>query len=377
MVTLILQPDAVVLPDSLAAGAQVAITDGVVEDVGVHLAREAETIAGTLLPGFVDLQVNGAGGHGVDAGDREALDHIARIVAARGAAAFLPTVITAPMDDLTRQVAAVADWIEGERDPAGATPLGIHVEGPFLLSAGAHDPGALCDPDPDRVDAVLQAGRGHVRLVTLAPSREGAAAAVAQFRAAGVTVALGHGAGTEGITACVAAGATMATHLYNAMGPFDHRNPGMAFTILDDRTLACTLIVDGVHVHEVALRHAFRILGVRRFVLITDCVSAMGMPDGEYTLGGASVVLRDGSVRTKDGTLAGAALTMHDAAANFLRMIPEAGPWSLAQVAAVNPARLIGAREFGRIAPGRRARFSLLGADGSLQTVDHSEPKMR
>ena len=368
----LLQPDAVVLGHTLAVGAQVAVEDTRVRGITFEKAADAERLPGTLLPGFVDLQVNGAAGHSVGEADTEGLEQIARTVAQNGAVAFLPTLITCPFPALLEKVAAVAAWIGNREQHTGARPLGIHVEGPFLVNAGAHDEGALLDPTPERVQQLVEAGAGQIKLVTLAPSRPGAPTAVEQLRAAGITVALGHGEGDAGIADCVASGAAMATHLFNAMGTGHHRDPGMAYTIMDHPELSCGLILDGVHVHDVMVRQAWERIGVERFVLVTDCVSAMGMPDGEYDLDGMSVTLRDGTVRNSGGVLAGSALTMFGAAASFLRTIPSVSPWGLARVAATNPATVIGARDVGRIEPGSLARFTLLGEDGSLRTVSCS-----
>lgn len=369
-----LQPDGVVLEQGLTSGAQIEVADGLVQ--AVHLNRDgaAERVQGTLLPGFVDLQINGAGGRSVQEATPEALDEVARVSALHGGIAFLPTLITAPFDDLLEQVKGVADWIDSRLEnpqPGAAIPLGMHVEGPFLVTPGAHPPECLIDPTPERIQALLEAGRGRISLLTLAPSREGAPQAVATLSKAGVCVSLGHGTGTTGIAECVAAGATKATHLFNAMGPWNHRDPGMVGTVLDSDGLSCGLIADGIHVNQVWVRQAARCLGVDRLVLVTDCASAMGMPDGDYQLSDMTVTLRDGAVRNKDGTLAGSALTMLEAAQNYLRWLPKADAVSLARVAAANPAALVDEQErFGRIAPGAVARFALLHSDGTVTGLD-------
>ncbi len=371
MATHLLQPDVLVLDHAVAASPLVEIADGRIRSVRFDKSNGdagAQRIVGALLPGLVDLQVNGAGGRAVDEAGTEALDHVAKTVAEHGAAAFLPTLITAPFESIVEQVAAVAEWIDSKPE-GGAVPLGIHVEGPFLSNAGAHPPEAMIDPAQDKIESLLAAGRGTIRLVTLSPSRPGAAAAVAQFCAAGVSVSLGHGSGEDGIAECVAAGATMATHLFNAMGPSDHRNPGMPGRIMDDAALSCSFIVDGIHVHEMRLRHAVKTIGVERTVLISDSVSAMGMPDGEYALGSQTVTLRDGAVRNSDGTLAGSALTMEAAVENFARAVPTAGPWTLARIASTNPARMIGADDWGKIAVGAHAKFAHLRPDGTIRAV--------
>ena len=143
----------------------------------------------------------------------------------------------------------------------------------------------------------------------------------------------------------------------------------MAATLVDTAEITCCLIPDGHHVHPVFVRQALKCVGVRRCVLVTDSVAATGMPDGDYLLGTTPVSLADGQVRTRDGTLAGAAITMHAAGRRFLEMVPDASAWTLAQVAATNPARCIGAKDWGVIEPGRRAVFTLLADDGSCTTV--------
>jgi N-acetylglucosamine-6-phosphate deacetylase len=215
----------------------------------------------------------------------------------------------------------------------------------------------------------LTAARGRLRLVTLAHARAGAASATAQLVAAGVTVALGHCDRSDGFAACVEAGARAVTHLFNVMGPLHHREVGTAGLALDDDRVTCPLIADGVHVHPAMLRHAFKILGPDRVVLVTDAVGAAGMPDGDYTLAGAAVRSEGGVVRDAHGRLAGSALTMALAARNFLRFVPQAGPWTLARAAATNPARLAAAGHLGALAIGKRARATLLGDDGSFTAI--------
>lgn len=373
MTTHLLQPERIVLPDAIAVGAVVEIVDGVIHDIRFGAEPGAKRLPGTLLPGLIDLQVNGASGRSVQEATPEALDVIAQNIGEHGASAFLPTLITEEWTTLLEQVRATTAWA-GNYSGTGATPLGIHVEGPFLANAGAHDPDCLIDPTPERVRDLIEAGAGKIALVTLAPSRTGAPAAVRALREAGITVALGHGRGQEGITECVDAGATMATHLFNAMGHGNHRDPGMANALMDKRGITCCLIPDGHHVHPILIRQALKLLGVARCVLVTDSVSATSMPDGNYLLGHLPVTLKDGTVRTTNGTLAGAALTMSEAAGRFLSMVPDASPWCLGQVASSNPARCINAREWGMIEPGRRGEFALLDDDGTLQRVclDHA-----
>ena len=357
------------LPHTLAPRARIVVRDGVIESVDTHApSKDARFVPGTLMPGFVDLQVNGGGGASCQEATEAALVACARACEAGGAAAFLPTVITTPWKDLLAQVESIARWI-ASRPRDGAEPLGIHVEGPFLEVAGAHDAASICDPTEERVAQLLAAGRGAIRLVTLASSKPGAARAVAQLRAAGVTVALGHVSDTKGFAECVEAGASMATHLFNAMGAIHHRNPGSAGLTLDEPRLSCGLIVDGVHVHAAMLRNAMSILGQDRAVLVTDATAAMGMPDGEFTLAQSRVTSKGGVVRDEKGSLAGSALTMSMAAKNLLAMVPHASPFTLSRIASANPAALIGARGYGAIQKGNVARFTVLGSDGNCTSL--------
>lgn len=361
--------DRAALPQTLQLGTRIAANDGTVLSVDQQpSAPGASALRGTLLPGFVDLQVNGAGGRSVDEATPDALDAVAQAVWNGGAVAFLPTLITAPWQTLLEQVRGVAAWCRSWSGN-GAEPLGLHLEGPFLSTPGAHPEACFLDPTRERLDELLDAADGRLRLVTLGNAREGAADATRHLVAAGVTVALGHCASSDGFTACVDAGATAVTHLFNVMGRVHHRDVGPAALALDDARVTCPVIVDGVHVAPTMVRLAFRALGAERMALVSDAVAAAGMPDGDYELSGIAVRARDGVVRDAAGNLAGSALTMALAARRFLEYVPDAGPWTLAQVASRNPARLIGADRYGAIRPGAAAAFTLLGEDGSLRSV--------
>ncbi len=375
MGTVLLRPHAIALADGLAtAGTEVLIEDGVVKSIGSAMTADRMTadrtvdVDGLLLPGMIDLQVNGAGGRSVDEATPDALDTVARAVAVGGAAAFLPTLITAPFETLCAQIRAVADWIEsGPTD--GAVPLGIHAEGPFLEVRGAHDEDAFVDPTPERVDALVEAGRGHLALVTVAPGRPGAPEAIERLRGADVAVSLGHASSTTGFGDCVDAGARSVTHLFNAMSPLHHRDPGIVGHALDDDRLFACLILDGVHLDEIAARVAYRCLGSSRTILVTDAVAAAGMPDGDYELAGARVSLRDGVVRDDAGTLAGSALTMTAAADAFCTKLGDVDAIDLATVSAANPAALLDASGWGTIEPAALARFTVQKPDRTIETL--------
>ena len=361
--------DRAALPHVVQDSTRIASEDGRITAIDQNKAApHAERLRGTLLPGFVDLQVNGAGGRSVDEATPEALNVVAKAVWDGAATAFLPTLITAPWSSFLEQVDKVAKWIENW-DGQGAEPLGLHLEGPFLSTPGAHAAEHFVEPTHERLQELLNAARGKLRLMTLGNAREQAVTATRQLTKAGVTVALGHCDRGEGFTDCVDAGATAVTHLFNVMGPLHHRKLGPAALALDDERVSCPIIVDGVHVAAAMVRNAFKILGPDRMILVTDAVGAAGMPDGTYSLSGIKVTAKQGIVRDDNGNLAGSALTMALAARNFLTLVKSAGPWTLAKIASSNPASLIEAADYGAITQGKRAAFTLLDDNGSIRCV--------
>ena len=292
--------------------------------------------AGVLAPGLVDLQVNGF--FGIDFAADEDWSVPIRRLPETGVTAFLPTFITARLDEL------------------------VHVEGPFLSEArrGAHDPALMCDPTPPRIEALLEPGT--MALITLAPERAGSMKAIARLAAAGVLVSIGHSDATADVVAAAAdAGARKVTHLFNAQRGIHHREPGVAGTALADERLACGLILDGHHVVEPVAGVAFAAAG-GRIALVTDAMAAAGMPPGMYELGGEPVILSEGRPPVRsDGTLAGAALRLDDAVA---RAVSIGVPAVVALEAASRvPADLLGRSDLGRIE---------VGAAGDLVWLDDS-----
>ena len=369
MSTHLITPTALVRDGQLVQGESVLIEDGRIIGVGADQRGDTqEQLEGVLLPGAIDLQVNGAGGRSAEEATAEALEEIAQTVRSGGATAFLPTLITAPFETLLAQVKAVAAWCESYAG-SGAQPLGLHVEGPFLEVEGAHDAQHFIDPTPERIDALLAAAAGQLRLVTLAPARPGAVEATAKLRAAGVCVSIGHAADTTQLTECIEAGATMATHLFNTMGGLHHREDSLAARVLDEPKLSACLIADGHHVGDTMLRNAWRILGPERTILVTDSVAAAAQPDGEYLLGGLSVTKSDGTVRTPEGALAGSTLVMSDAVRHATATLPELTATDIAHITSANPARLIQDADRGAIRVGARAELSLYSAADGLRAL--------
>lgn len=313
---------------------------------------------GWIAPGFIDLQVNGAYGHDLSRW-RPDLDAVARCLASHGVTGFLPTLVSLPLEMYFRLLPDLR-----QRSSGGARALGVHLEGPFLSARyrGAHRAQHLCAPDRAILNRLLDAG--PVRLVTIAPELPGAMEIVRYLVSRGVVVSLGHsGASYEEAVAALDAGARMGTHLFNAMPPLHHRDPGLAGAILTDSRAVAGVIADGVHLHPVALRLTYLAKGAGAICLATDCTAAAGMPPGKYTLGDQTVIVDGASARLADGTLAGSVLVMDRAIRNMFRM---AG-CSLAEaveMASLTPARVMGLDgRKGRVAPGCDADIVVLGPD--------------
>jgi N-acetylglucosamine-6-phosphate deacetylase len=330
------------------------------------------------------------GAHGVDVmnGDAAEFQRMQRFLAARGVAHFLPTTVTAPHDFTLRALERMAEWIETGSEERLARPRGIHIEGPFLSHAkrGMHPTAALQPPSIELFDRMQQAARGHIRLITIAPEPNAVLAAargqsfaqntalelIQYATAKGIRCSIGHtnATATEALDA-INAGATAATHTFNAMRALDHREPGVLGVVLDDERLYADLICDGIHVGAPAVRLWWKQKRPRRSILITDSLSATGMQQGEFVVGDATITVQDGralvsvDLRAGKETLAGSVLTL-DRAVRKLREFTGA---SLAEATAAgshNPALMLGISEHTRIAQGSMANLTRWDEHGSL-----------
>lgn len=357
----------VLLGDLLVADGWVHVRDGQVVGAGTGRPPAATTVtlpSGTLAPGLVDGQLNGAFGHDLVAADGAGWREVRTRLPATGVTAFVPTFITAPVDELAAALQRTVALRADARRHGGARGLGVHLEGPFLAAGrhGAHQVEYLTDPTDEAIDRLLAAADGGLAYVTLAPERPGAMAAIARFTAAGVRVAVGHSDATDAqVTAAADAGATLVTHLYNAQRGLGHRDPGVVGAALTDPRLTVGLIVDLHHVAPTAIRVAFAAAG-GRVMLVTDAVAAMGMPAGTYHLGAVELVVEDGRPPLRaDGTIAGSSLRLDRAVANAIAcgVAPATALLAASQV----PADALGHPELGRIAPGAAADLVWLDDD--------------
>jgi N-acetylglucosamine-6-phosphate deacetylase len=346
----------------------VEVADGAISAVGFGVPPRAADVTldvGYLLPGFVDLQVNGYFGAEFQTADEGSWAAVAGRLPATGTTSFAPTLITAPIDRLAASLRG-ARAIVAALPPGGARVLGVHVEGPFIARQrrGAHNPAWITEPTPAAVAALVEAGDGVLLLLTLAPELTGGLAAIDQLTSAGVLVSVGHSDATaEQVALAADHGARMVTHLFNAQRPLGHREPGVVGQALTDGRLTSGLIADLHHVAPSVCGLAFR-AAPGRIALVTDAAAPAGMPSGEYLLGGEPVLLPPGDgvppVRA-DGTLAGSALRMDVAVGNAVAC----GVSLPAAVAAATriPADLIARPDLGRLRAGAAADLVWLGPD--------------
>jgi len=330
-----------------------------------------------LAPAYFDQHVHGSGGFDVMEATDEALTGVGRFLARHGVAGYLATTVTASMEATLASLSGLAKLIERRskdrsHDRAGeALPVGIHLEGPFLSheKRGVHSPELLLTPTVAIFDKFWQAAEGHIRLITIAPELANAEEVIAHATGLGVRVSLGHSNATMAeARAGIAAGAVSATHTFNAMRNFNQREPGILGVVLDEGSLFAELICDGYHVDASAVRLFWKVKGAERTILITDGMSATGMPDGMYKLGNLDVEVIDGKCMS-GGSIAGSTLTMDRAVENF-HSFTRAGLGEVVGVAGRNPARMLGLDDrFGSLEVGRRADFVVLGEGGGLREV--------
>ncbi len=361
-------------------------SDGLIASIEPDAApKDAET---TLTTTLFDIHTHGGAGNDVMEGTPEALANVSRFLATRGVGHYLPTTVTASIDTTLRALEGIAraiDQATGDHwNPAFARPLGIHLEGPFISHAkrGVHPPAEIIPPSIELFDRFQQAAAGHIRLITIAPEIPGALDLIRHCTQNGVRVSIGHTNSTSAEThAAIAAGASSATHTYNAMRPLDHREPGVLGVVLDEDSLYAEIICDGIHVAPELVRLWLKAKGPRHAILVTDSMAAAGMPDGNYSLGTFAVKVADGRALSADDlaqgkqTLAGSVLTL-DRAVENLQQFTGASLATAVGLASHNPAMLMGFTGIiGEVEPGRPANLNVFDAAGKrIGTILNGSP---
>jgi N-acetylglucosamine-6-phosphate deacetylase len=356
------------------------IEDGVVAAVAEQGAmeppqktRRIDFPGAIVVPGFIDLHVHGGAGCDVMQADADALAGLERHLARHGVTSYLPTLFTAPVDDMLAALDRLAAVIQqAEKKPpveARAQPIGLHLEGPFLSrdQCGVHPPQHLQPASLKLFDRFWDAGRGWIKIMTVAPELPGACELIAEATRRGVCVSLGHSnADYAEARAGIAAGARHAAHTFNAMRPLRHRDPGIAAAVLNDSAVSAEIIADGIHVAPGMVELFLRAKGRDGAVLVTDAISATGLGDGRYRLGSVAVEVRGGTCRAPDGKLAGSTLTLDRAIQNVIAF----ARWDLqdaVRLATINPARVLAdATHLGILAQGAPADMVVLSPAGEV-----------
>src|SRR5947209_8913223 len=332
-------------------------------------ARRLDFPGMVLAPGFIDIHIHGSAGHDVMEAEPSALAAIETAMARTGVTSYLATTVTAPEDRLLHALEHLGKAAKKNREQSNrAVPLGIHLEGPFISHAkcGVHPPENLVQPSPQLFDKFWQASDGNIKMMTIAPEVPGALETIRHARTLGVCSSLGHSDATyEEAMHGISAGATHATHTFNAMRAFDHREPGILGAVLTDDAITADIIADGIHVAPATLKLFLAAKGPERAILITDAISATGMPAGRYRLGTLDVDVKDGRCEYQ-GKLAGSVLTLDRAVRNVMNF----ASWPLAnavRMATLNPAKLLGiSSDRGNLTPSCIADMVVLTPAGEV-----------
>jgi N-acetylglucosamine-6-phosphate deacetylase len=352
MSTILIHAGRALTPATEINDAGILIREDVIEAIGPRSgmtvpagAQEIRAADMTAVPGFIDVHIHGAGGRDVMEGTADALRAVTRKVSEYGTTSVVATTVTASTDHTLRAIEGIAGYIAHQRetDEARAEVLGIHLEGPFISNTrrGVHPSEWIQLPSAETLSRFLKAAAGNARILTIAPEVLGAAPCIDAARQAGLVVSMGHTDATyEQARAALARGARSATHVYNAMRPFSHRDPGVIGAVLTSPDVNAELIADGVHVEEAAMKLLLLAKGAAHVTLVSDGLSATGMPDGKYMLGELEVTVSGGVCRNADGVLAGSTLTLDRALRNIVGLgiaLPDA-----LRMLTLNPATLLG-----------------------------------
>ena len=322
----------------------------------------------TLLPGFIDVHVHGSDGRDVMEGTREAIEVISRFLARHGTTAYLATTVTASPFATLQAVESLGRLIPEET--GGARIMGLHLEGPFIseMKRGVHPAEYIRNPSIPTLDEFVKWSNNQIKVITMAPEVPGGLEFIRHARSMGILVSMGHSNATfNEAKESIEAGITNATHVFNAMREFNHRDPGILGAVLSDDRIWAELIADGVHVDPMVIEILLRCKGPQKILLVTDAISACGQPDGEYQVGPLRVTVTQGVCRNLEGRLAGSTLTQDRALQNMMR-------WTKASLAETsfmtsrNPAQSIGIANLkGSIEPGLDADLVLLDDDLNVQ----------
>ncbi|WP_353894594.1 N-acetylglucosamine-6-phosphate deacetylase [Proteinivorax hydrogeniformans] len=369
----------VITPYEVLCGVEVVIAKGKITEI-----KATNDVDGTydhvidaqgkfLAPGFIDIHNHGNSGFDFMKSSYEAIENIASFHLKNGVTSFLATTITAPKEDLLKAVKSFKNYmIDTENKKDGLSQLlGVYLEGPYFApnKKGAQPLKHLKKPQVKELTELLDVSGGMIKVVSLAPELDGATEVISFLKENGISPFAGHTDGSfEQTQAAISLGVIGATHLFNGMRGFTHREPGVAGAVLTDQRVMCELICDGIHVHPKAMELAYKLKGKNGIILVSDAMMAAGLPDGDYDLGGQKVIVKDKVARLEDGTLAGSTLTLSKAVANMVNMV-NVPIHEAVGMATLNPAKVIGvADNKGSIETGKDADLVLF--DENIKITD-------
>lgn len=358
----------IVIPHEIIQEGHVVVEAGRITQVGSGAPSSAGRVLDygdcLVAPGFIDLHVHGGGGHDVMGASTEGLNGLSRFLAAGGVTSLLATAYSASQRDILAAAKIVAKAVKEGSE--GSRILGLHLEGPYVnpKMAGAQSIAHVRPPSMNELEEIYRAAGGALKIVTLAPEMEGAIEAVAWLRSKGIIPSAGHTDATHAeMMAAVEAGLSHAAHLFNRMRPLHHREPGVVGVALADDRVSVELIADGVHLHPSTLRLAARAKGPGKTALVSDAISAAGLPDGEYQLGAEQIRVEDGRSLLQSGALAGSTIRLCDAVRYTVETVGLPVTEAI-EMASSTPARIIGvAEKKGRLALGMDADLTVLDRD--------------
>lgn len=368
-----LYPQRVFVSDGIKENHYVVVNDGKVEAVTDTLPTDCEILSlegKTLLPGFIDIHIHGRAGSDVMDATPEALQTISDALLQTGVVAWVGTTVTAPWSSIVYSLDAIKTWLE-QSQQCGAELLGSFLEGPYFTEAhrGSHPTAYLKSPTIQELEELYQVADHSLLRVAIAPEADGAMEAIQWLQSKNIKTSVAHTDSTfEQVTQAHQLGADCGVHLFNGMRGLHHREPGCTGAILYHDMLA-ELIADGVHVHPVMMQLAYRMKGYQNIALITDCMRAGGLDDGDYQLGAQTITVTNGEARTKCGSLAGSTCSLDQALRNMTQLsgVPE---WEAVQMATSVPAKYLEIdQRLGSIASGMDASFTVVNQDFEVQNT--------
>ncbi|MEG0471559.1 MAG: N-acetylglucosamine-6-phosphate deacetylase [Solibacillus sp.] len=379
METLLIKNSTLVNCDERLEHCDIYIENGIIIEIGQSLKKEAtRTIdcqqqALFLLPGFIDIHIHGANGFDTMDSSQQALEEIAKHLVQEGVTSFLATTMTQSNENIEAALVNVKNY---EDNLQGAELLGVHIEGPFLSvkRAGAQPVEFMQPPCTALLERWHEISGGLIKIMTIAPELENGLAFVKKLRHLNIIASMGHTDATmDEVQTAVDAGVTQATHLFNQMRPFHHREPGVVGAALQDDEVFVELIVDFIHSHPKAVNLVYKVKGAKQIILITDAMRAKGLPYGEYDLGGQTVYVAEDGARLQGGALAGSILTMEQAAKN-IKAVTNCRLEDIVAMTSANVAQQLQATTKGRIAVGYEADFVLIDSELTVhKTIRHAQ----